>query len=80
MKISISSFSFWGGLIFYSVSLVLWMKVLSNTDLSYARPFAGIGYVLTALLSWFIFGENLSFTRWVGIFLIFFGVFLVSRT
>jgi len=62
------------------ISLVLWMKVLADTDLSYARPFAGLGYILTALLAWVSFGEQISSVRWVGIAFIFTGVFLVAKT
>lgn len=39
------------GLSCYSFSLLLWMYVLSQNDLSYARPFAGLGYIFTAVFA-----------------------------
>ena len=33
----------------YMMSIVLWLVVLSKTDVSYAYPFLSIGYVLSAL-------------------------------
>jgi len=71
---------FWLGALFYGVSLLLWMKVLSDTDLSYARPFAATGYVLTAFFAVVLLGETIPLMRWMGIILIAAGVVLVAQT
>ncbi len=71
---------FWIGTIFYGLSLLLWMKVLSDTDLSYARPFAATGYILTAFFAMVLLGETVPLMRWLGIFLIAAGVVLVAQT
>lgn len=71
---------FYLGTIFYGLSLVLWMKILSDTDLSYARPFAATGYILTAFFAMLLLGETIPLMRWVGIFLIAAGVVLVAQT
>ncbi len=78
--VSLFSFYFWAGLFCYGISLLLWMKILSDTDLTYARPFAATGYILTAFLAWVVLGENISTMRWTGIIFICAGVFLVSKT
>jgi uncharacterized membrane protein len=78
--IYIKSGYFYLGTIFYGLSLVLWMKILSDTDLSYARPFAATGYILTALFAMMLLGETIPLMRWVGIFLIAAGVVLVAQT
>lgn len=78
--VSIRSGYFWIGGVFYGISLLLWMKVLSDTDLSYARPFAATGYLLTTVFAVVLLGETVSMVRWVGIFLIVAGVVLVAQT
>jgi len=78
--VSIKSIYFWTGGLFYGASLILWMKILADTDLSYARPFSALGYIVVALVAYTYLGESISVLRWVGIFLIAAGVFLVART
>ncbi len=77
---SLFSIKFWMGLSCYSFSLLLWMYVLSQNDLSYARPFAGLGYIFTAVFASIFFSEQLSPVRLAGIVMISAGVFLVART
>lgn len=79
-KYSLFSVYFWVGLSAYAVSLMLWMKILADTDLSYARPFAGAGYVVTALAAAVFFGERISIDRWMGIMFIIIGIFIVARS
>ena len=79
-SVYIKSVYFWIGAFSYGVSLILWMKVLSDTDLSYARPFAATGYILTAVFAVALLGETIPLMRWLGIFLIAAGVVLVAQT
>jgi len=58
----------------------IWLGILSKVELSYARPLAASGYVFVALFSWWLWGENLSAQRWIGIILITIGVILVSKS
>jgi len=64
----------------YVMSVVVWMMVLSRTDVSLAYPMASMGYVLVAIAAYFLFGENVTPQRMLGIFVIIFGVYLLSRT
>lgn len=59
---------------------VVWLSVLSKAELSYAYPILSLGYIFVAFASMFFLGEHLSFTRWIGIFTISVGVFLMSRS
>jgi multidrug transporter EmrE-like cation transporter len=68
------------GLLCYGTSVVVWIYVLSNNEVSYAYPFLSIGFVLVAILGWLIFDDNLSVLRIVGIAFVCTGVALVSRT
>jgi len=65
------------GIILYTLASMLWLVVLSQEELSFVYPLIGIGYVLTTILAWLFFGENLTFFRFFGILLICSGVFLV---
>ncbi|NIT36560.1 MAG: EamA family transporter [candidate division Zixibacteria bacterium] len=68
------------GLFCYGLSSVSWLVVLSRTELSYAYPMIALGYVLIFLLSWWLFGDKVTWVRVVGLFLICFGVVLVAIT
>jgi multidrug transporter EmrE-like cation transporter len=68
------------GLACYVVSVGLWMVVLSRVEVSFAYPFLSIGYVVTALVAYFYFGENVSVMRMFGIGLICVGVAVIARS
>ena len=68
------------GLAVYACGTFLWLIALSRVDLSYAYPFASLNYVLVLLSSWFILGEQPSLLRVVGVMIICFGVYAISRT
>ena len=64
----------------YVVSVVIWLLVLSRSEVSFAYPMLSIGYIVTAMIGFYAFGENLSIERIGGIVLIVAGVFLIART
>ena len=68
------------GIISYGVSFLLWIKVLSKVELSYAYPMVSMGYVLIMFFSYFIFKENITFMRLFGVVFIIIGVILVARS
>ena len=68
------------GLICFCISSVFWLAVLSRIDLSLAYPMVSVAYVVTAIFAYFIFKENITLIRWLGILTICLGVFLVSRS
>lgn len=68
------------GLTLYVISAVFWLVVLSRVDLSFAYPFAGLGYVVVVLVSWLALNETVGPLRWVGSVLICLGVILISRS
>lgn len=69
-----------GGLFIYVVSVIIWLMVLSRVDVSFAYPMTSIGYIVTAIAGYFLFHENLSLTRIIGIIVIIAGVYLVTRS
>ena len=67
-----------GGVFSYGMSTLSYFSVLSKLDLSLAYPSISLGYVLVILCSKIFFGEEISFKRWMAIFVICFGIFLVG--
>jgi multidrug transporter EmrE-like cation transporter len=68
------------GLVCYVASVGVWLLVLSRTDVSVAYPMGSLAYIATAIAAWYLFGENLSVTRIVGIAVIIIGVYLVAKS
>lgn len=69
-----------GGLSCYVVSVVVWILALSRVEVSVAYPMLSIGYVVNALLAWWLFGEMITAQRMAGIAVIIVGVVLVARS
>ena len=63
----------------YGFSFLLWLGVLSHKDLSLARPVMSFGYLIT--LAWgYYAGENVTWSRAVGTFLIVLGLIFVIQS
>lgn len=77
VKIYTNKFVFIGSLA-YAFSTLLWIAIISNVELSYAYPMVSLNFVIVALLSKVFFKEQVSKVRWLSIFLIVFGVALLS--
>ncbi|MBD3179556.1 MAG: EamA family transporter [Candidatus Latescibacteria bacterium] len=69
-----------GGFLSYAVSAVLWIVILSRSDLSWAFPMVSLSYVVTAIFAPYFLNEPFTITRFVGILVIVSGVFIVART
>ena len=67
------------GLALYFVGALIWLVVLNRVAVSFAYPFVGLGFVLTALLAWALLGEGLTAYRAVGTLLVTLGVALIAR-
>jgi len=65
------------GIALYVLASLVWLVVLSQAELSFVYPLISVGYVITAILSWFLFKENLTLIRFFGILLICGGVYLI---
>jgi multidrug transporter EmrE-like cation transporter len=69
-----------GGLACYAVSVVVWIMALSRVEVSIAYPMLSVGYVVNAAAAWYLFGEQVTVMRLVGIGIIILGVFIVARS
>jgi multidrug transporter EmrE-like cation transporter len=70
----------WLGLTLFATSVLIWMRVLSTTELSWGYPLLGLSYVFVALLGWLVFQEQLGLSRLVGIALVLIGAALIARS
>lgn len=68
------------GMLSYGVSIILWMMVLSKVNVSVAYPFLSVGYIITAVLAYFIFQEPLTLQKVLGILIICLGVFVLAQS
>lgn len=63
-----------GGMGVYAVSIVSWLIVLAKVNVSVAYPFLSIGFVFSAVVAHFVFGEPLEGLKILGIVLICMGL------
>jgi len=68
------------GLALFGLSAVLWIFALSRASLSFAYPFAALGYVLIVGFSVFVLHETVPPLRWLGVAFICVGIVLVAQT
>ena len=68
------------GMTCYAISILLWMVVLSRVNVSVAYPLLSIGYIVTAIMAYFLFGETLTLQKVAGIIVICIGVWLLTQT
>jgi len=63
------------------ISAALWIFVVSKLELSFAYPVSmTLSYMLILVLSWWLFDENMSITRWIGVALMCLGVIISYRS
>jgi drug/metabolite transporter (DMT)-like permease len=72
--------AFWGALAAYGLSVLVWVVGLSRVPVSQAYPLLSLGYVVNAVLAWWLLGEAITSMRVAGIFIIIVGVVLVTRS
>lgn len=70
---------FVAGIACYVVSVLVWIMGLSRVPVSIGYPMLSLGYVINAVAAYFLFGEVLGASRWLGIGFIIVGVWLVAR-
>lgn len=68
------------GLSLYFASAAVWLLVLARVEVSLAYPFVGLGFIVTMLLAWAIYGEVPSPGRMAGTLLICAGVVVLARS
>ena len=75
---AIGNIYIWAGMMSYAVSILLWMVVLSKVNVSLAYPFLSNGYIVTAVIAYFAFGEPITLQKVAGIAIICLGVVVLT--
>lgn len=58
---------------------ISWMLAMTKFEISYAYPWVSLSFVLVPLFGIFLFGETVTTTKCVGIFVIIFGIFILAQ-
>jgi len=69
----------WVGLGIFAISAVLWLFALSRASLSFAYPFAALGYVIIVAASILFLDEHVPLLGWAGVACIVVGILLVAQ-
>lgn len=67
------------GFVVYALATGFFMWLLSKFDISLVIPITSVAFIYSLLAGYWIFHENISPMRIVGVIFIIFGVFLVVR-
>lgn len=68
----------WAALISELAAFIIWMRILSDQDLSKAFPLTAISYVMILCISWFGFHESILPLQLIGSALILAGVWCIG--
>ena len=66
------------GFFLYGLSSLMWLRVLSMTNLSYAYPFIALSYVVVVFLGWKLLGEQVNAASVAGLACICVGVIILA--
>lgn len=69
----------WLGIGIFGLSAVLWIFALSRASLSFAYPFAALGYVLIVTASILLLHEHVPVLGWIGVGFIVVGILLIAQ-
>lgn len=59
--------------------LIVWMYTLRHYDFSLAYPLLSVSYIIGLFAAYFILGEAVPYTRWIGVLIIMVGVYFVLK-
>ena len=68
------------GMVLYAIATWLWLVALSKSELSFVYPLVALSYVFGVLFAKIYFNETITWIRWIGIFVIVLGVFLITKS
>ena len=69
-----------GALIMLFFATIFYLFALSKLPLSIAYPMLSSGYVLVVLMSKIFLKEKVSLRRWLGVFIIIIGIFIIFNS
>ncbi len=66
-------------LFIYGGTTMLWLYILNKTPISYAYPIQALAFPAVLVISSILFKEAIPITRWIGVCIIFIGVFVAVK-
>jgi len=66
------------GIICFVTSMILWIKVISNMELSKAYPSVSLSYIIVFIFSVVLFHESVSSSKVLGLALVSAGVYFLQ--
>ncbi len=63
----------------YGLATIFWLYILQRIPLNLAYPFSALAMAIVPILAWFIFGERINFSYWVGLLLILTGIIIIGQ-
>ena len=72
-------FEFIGAGLSFLIGGILWLGLLKRVEFNLLYPLISLSYIFGLLAARFIFHENIPSIRWLGVLVIMFGVYLISR-
>lgn len=66
------------GLLLYTISAFLWLRVVRVNEVSRVYPFMSVGYILVLVAGFLFFGEALSMTKIIGISIVVVGIVVLT--
>lgn len=76
---SLLNYSLFFGLILYGLGAVILVISLKYGELSVLYPIYATSYIWVSLLSPLFFSDEITLAKWIGIFIIILGIYLVSK-
>ena len=70
----------WTGFALYGFGTILWLKILTTVDLSFAYPFAAVSYTGGVLAGQWMLKERVNAVRWAGVGLILIGLLFIATS
>lgn len=67
------------GICCYALSMIFWLFVLSQMELSKAYPLVSLGYIFTLILGYWLLDESITYSKIVGIAFIILGVVIITK-
>lgn len=69
-----------GGISLSVIALILWLGAMSTLNISLTYPLGSLSYVVLTIIALIFLKEDITLLRWIGIFVVIAGCFLISRT
>lgn len=70
----------WAGFFFMTLGLAAWLFALAEGDLSLVFSLGSLQYILILFLAHFMLGEKIDRMKFLGTFLVMFGIALITIT